>query len=88
MMRSESQYSVIPQFQEQFRLILCESQGNQIFSDIIFLWCFHMLFFGCKIWMNCNFKNYEINVSAQEDIWLPKILQGYKYPSKQAHPSS
>ena len=24
--------------------------------------------YRCKIWMNCNLKNYEINVSAQEGI--------------------
>ena len=68
MMRSESQYSVVPQFQGRFRLIPYESQGNQIFSDVIFL--FSHAFFGCKIWMNCNLKNYEINVSAQEAIWI------------------
>ena len=66
MMRSESQYSVVPQFQGWFRLIPYESQGNQIFSDIIFL--FSHAFFGCKIWMNYSFKNYEINISAQGGI--------------------
>ena len=49
---------------------------------------FSHAFFGCRIWMNCNFKNYEINISAQGGIWLCKILQGSKHPSKQAHPSS
>ena len=48
MMSYEGQYSVVPQFQGQFRLIPYESQGNQIFSDIIFLWCFHIFFLTAR----------------------------------------